>query len=103
MRSLILFLCSLLPSMLLFAQTQNITGVVRASDGENVSANIQIKGTTRGSSTDAQGRYSIQNVPKDAVLVFSSIGYKTVEIALTGNNVVDVTLQRDAQALDEVI
>src|SRR5690606_33743723 len=48
-------------------------------------------------------RYSIQNVPKDAVLVFSSIGYKTVEIALTGNNVVDVTLQRDAQALDEVI
>lgn len=103
MRSLILFLCSLLPSMLLFAQTQNITGVVRASDGENVSANIQIKGTTRGSSTDAQGRYSIQNVPKDAVLVFSSIGYKTVEIALTGSNVVDVTLQRDAQALDEVI
>ena len=103
MRKLILFLCSVLPSLYLFSQSLNVTGVVKSSDGEVVSANVQIKGTTRGVSTDAQGRYSIQNVPGNATLVFSAVGYKTAEISLNGNSVADATLQRDAQALDEVI
>ena len=98
MRKLILFLCSVLPSLYLFSQSLNVTGVVKSSDGEVVSANVQIKGTTRGVSTDAQGRYSIQNVPGNATLVFSAVGYKTAEISLNGNSVADATLQRDAQA-----
>ena len=95
MRRLILFLCSILPSVFLSAQSQNVTGVVKASDGAAVSASVQIKGTTRGIGTDAQGKYSIQNVPKDATLVFSSVGYKTLEIAVNGSSVVDATLERD--------
>ena len=103
MRRPLLFLCSVLFSLFAFAQSQNVTGVVSASDGAPLSASVLIKGTTRGTSADAQGKYSLQNLPQNAVLVFSSVGYKTVEIAVNGNNVVNATLQPDAQALDEVI
>ncbi len=103
MRRPLLFLCSVLFSLFAFAQSQNVTGVISASDGAPLSASVLIKGTTRGTSADAQGKYSLQNIPQNAVLVFSSVGYKTVEIAVNGNNVVNATLQPDAQALDEVI
>ena len=103
MRRPLLFLCSVLFSLFAFAQSQNVTGVVSASDGAPLSASVLIKGTTRGTSADAQGKYSLQNLPQNAVLVFSSVGYKTVEIAVNGNNVINATLQPDAQALDEVI
>lgn len=86
-----------------FAQTQNVTGLVNASDGVAVSASVTIKGTTRGTTTDAQGKYSLQNVPENATLVFSSVGYKSLEVPVNGRNVVNATLERDAQALDEVI
>lgn len=103
MRKFFLVLCNFLLSLFVFAQSQNITGVVKASDGAPLSASVTIKGTNRGTSTDAQGRYSLQNVPQNAVLVFSSVGYKTWEIAVSERNVMDATLAPDAQALDEVI
>ncbi len=103
MRRPFLFLCSVLFSLVVFAQSQNVTGVVNASDGAPLPASVLIKGTTRGTNTDAQGKYSIQNVPQNAILVISSVGYKTVEIPVNGNSVVNASLQPDAQALDEVI
>jgi len=103
MRKSCLILCNVLLSLFVFAQSQNVTGVVKASDGAPLSASVMIKGTTRGTTTDAQGNYSFQNVPQNAVLVFSSVGYKTWEVAVNGRNVVDASLQPDAQALDEVI
>jgi TonB-linked SusC/RagA family outer membrane protein len=104
MRKSLLFACSLLLSLFVVAQAQNrVTGVVSASDGSGVAASVQIKGTTRGISTDEQGKYSFDNVPSNAVLVFSSVGFKTTEVAVNGRSVVNATLQPDAQALDEVI
>jgi TonB-linked SusC/RagA family outer membrane protein len=103
MRRFFLTFCSALLSLFVFAQSQNVTGVVSASDGAPLSASVLIKGTTRGTSTDAQGKYSIQNVPQNAMLVFSSVGYKTVEIAVNAQTVINATLPPDAQALDEVI
>lgn len=104
MRRSFLFLCNVLMSLFVFAQSQNITGVVNTPEGTPLSASVLIKGTTRGTNTDAQGRYSLQNVPQNAILVISSVGYKSVEIRVTGSsNDFNTTLEADAQALDEVI
>ena len=105
MRRLLLCLAMallLLPQFSL-AQSRQVTGRVTDDKGAPLPANVLIKGTTRGSVTDAQGKYSFENVPQNATLVFSSVGYKSVEVAVNGRDVVNATLQPDAQALDEVI
>lgn len=56
-----------------------------------------------GSMTDADGRYTISVPSKDAVLVFSLLGYKTAEVPVNGRTVVNVVLEPDAQALEEVV
>lgn len=64
---------------------------------------ILVKGTTRGTSTDANGRYSI-DVPADGqALVFSFIGFATQEQNIAGRSTIDVELQEDVKNLDEVV
>ena len=100
----ILILCSLFLCLTLFGQAQNrVAGTITSRDGSNISASILIKGSTQGTSADAGGRYTIDNVPSNAVLIFSSVGYKTQEIPVNNRKVVDVSMEPDAQALDEVI
>ncbi len=87
------------------AQTQ-VTGTVTASeDGSTIPyAVVVIKGVRGvGTNTDADGRYTLSNVPADAVLVFSYVGYKTQEIPVSGRTVINVVMVQDALALDEVI
>ena len=95
---------ALLVSVLSFAQNSKVTGVVTdASNGEGVPYTVvQLKGTTSGIMSDDFGHYSI-NVPADAVLVFSSVGYKTAEVAVNGKAIVNVALTPDAEALEESI
>ncbi len=71
-------------SQIAVAQNINVTGAVRdAATGEGVPfASIQVKGTMQGTSTDGDGNYAI-NVPKNAILVFSSIGYVNQEARRT--------------------
>ncbi len=64
---------------------------------------VQIKGTTFGVSTDADGNYWLPKVQKNSVLVFSFVGMATQEIACNGKNVIDVILQDDTQAIEEVV
>ncbi|MBR6054771.1 MAG: SusC/RagA family TonB-linked outer membrane protein [Bacteroidales bacterium] len=91
-------------SLALHAQGINVTGkVTDASNSEPVSfASIQIKGTTKGGSSLSDGTYSI-NAPSDAVLIFSSIGYKSVEVNVAGSAVHDVILEPDSEFLEETI
>ena len=104
MRKPILILCNLFLCLTLIGQTQTrVTGTVTSKDGSNISASILIKGTTLGASSDAGGKYSMNNVPTNAVLVFSSVGYKNLEVSLKNRTVVNASLEPDAQALDEVI
>lgn len=104
MRKQILILCSLFLCLTLFGQAQNrVTGTVTSQDGAKISASILIKGTTQGASTDAAGNYTLNNVPSTATLIFSSIGYKTQEQKVNNRSVINVSLDPDAQALDEVI
>ncbi len=80
-----------------------ITGTVLDETGQPLpGANVVEKGTTNGTQTDFDGNY-ILNVADGATLVFSYIGFKTIEIAVNGQTSVDATLPEDAAALDEVI
>lgn len=96
----VLFLGIMLSGSIIFAQT--VTGTVTSNDGPLPGVNIVIKGTTTGTETDFDGKYSI-DVSSDAVLVFSFIGYLTQEIAVNGQSTIDVKLEEDSQALDEVV
>ncbi|MFD1468863.1 SusC/RagA family TonB-linked outer membrane protein [Hymenobacter caeli] len=64
--------------------------------------NVLVKGTNVGTATNADGRYALPNVPEGATLVFSFIGYKSVERPAAGATL-DVALDADASGLDEVV
>ena len=82
----------------------SITGLVTDSENEPlIGVNVQIQGTTIGTSTDLDGRYSMDNVEEDAVLIFSYVGYQTQEIPVNGRSVINVQLESDAQLIDELV
>ncbi len=85
----------------LFAQT--VTGVVTDNNGTLPGVNVLVKGTSNGTSTDFDGKYTIDNIAADAVLVVSYLGYVTQEIPVNGMSVIDIVLTEDVQALDEVV
>ena len=84
---------------------QSVTGkVVSSSDGLGIpGVNILIKGTSTGTISDVDGVYNLTLQDTDDVLVFSSIGFVTQEVAVNGRKVVDVVLMEDMQNLDEVV
>ena len=87
-----------------FAQNIIVSGnITDASTGEPVPyATVQVKGTTKGVSSDNEGHYSI-SVQHDAELIFSSIGYKSSEITVASSGVIDVELHPDSEFIDETI
>ncbi|MBR3030987.1 MAG: TonB-dependent receptor [Bacteroidales bacterium] len=86
------------------AQNVQVRGTVTdASTGEPVPfASIQVKGTMQGTATDALGSYAI-SVPGNGVLVFSSIGYTTLEVAVNNRGQINVSLEPETEFLDDVI
>jgi len=106
MRKILIFLfvfCQV--SLTAAAQQRTITGTVTgADDGQPViGGTVQVKGGTIGINTDINGKYSI-TVPSNSVaLVFSYVGMKKQEIAITDRNVIDVILEPDILGLDEVV
>lgn len=95
---------AMLVSVVAFGQNITVTGVVKdASTSEGVPfASLQLKGTMTGASTDADGFYSI-SVPADGVLIFSSVGYMTLEVPVSGKARHDVMLEPDNEAIEETI
>ena len=82
---------------------KQVTGVVKDDMGVPViGANVLVKGTSNGTITDMDGKYSLQ-VDENSVLQISYIGYSTKEIAVAGKNVVDVVLSEDSEKLSEVV
>lgn len=81
-----------------------VTGTVVDEEGNPlIGVNVQIKGTTKGTATDLDGRFELQDVVEDAVLVFSYIGYQSLEVSVGGRTEVQVTMVSDAAMLDEVV
>ena len=82
--------------------TAQVTGTVSGADGAPVTGvNVVEKGTSNGAITDFDGNYQI-SAASDATLVFSYVGYETLEVAVSNQSVVNVTLQ-DGSSLDEVL
>lgn len=80
-----------------------VRGQVSDAKGETLpGVSVKIKGTAIGTSTDADGRYTL-NVPDNSTLVFTYIGFITREVAVNGQTTLDVQLAADSKALDEVV
>ncbi|MCD8264065.1 MAG: SusC/RagA family TonB-linked outer membrane protein [Tannerellaceae bacterium] len=85
-------------------QRKTVTGMVTDAIHEPViGANIMVKGTSNGTITDVDGRFSLSDVPEDALLVVSYIGYMEQEIPLRGQTHFQIVLKEDSQALNEVV
>ncbi|XCF06115.1 SusC/RagA family TonB-linked outer membrane protein [Tamlana crocina] len=88
---------------LTFAQEKTISGTVLDGSGLPLpGATVLIKGTTTGTSSDFDGKYSI-SAPQGATLVFSFVGYATQEKTVGASNTINVTMIEDAAALEEVV
>jgi TonB-linked SusC/RagA family outer membrane protein len=85
-----------------FAQQKIITGTVSDSSGSLPGVSVLIKGTEKGTETDFNGKYTIQANTGD-VLSFSYIGYKTIDKSITTSNTLNVSMEQDANLLDEII
>jgi len=101
----ILLIIFLLSSFSIFAQNWEITGVVTDETGSTLAgASVAIKGTAIGTVTDADGKYSITvNSTTNPVLIFSYIGYITVEKNITGQQPYNIVMQESNKALNEVV
>lgn len=85
-------------------QEIDVSGRVTDAQGQALpGVNVIVKGTETGASTDQDGRFVLENVPEDATLVFSFLGYKTREIAVAGQAEINLALEEDLQSLDEVV
>lgn len=82
---------------------QKVTVIVSDKLGEVTGANVVVKGTTNGSVTDLDGKVTLEDVPANAVLQISFIGYQTQEVPVNGQASIQVQLVEDSQALDEVV
>lgn len=83
---------------------RTVTGTVLDNQNlETPGVFVQVKGTTVATMTDIDGKYAIDVTSNDAVLVFSSIGYKTQEITVGSQSVVNVILEDENSVLDEVV
>lgn len=102
---LVLLIILKLGSTTAVAQSRTITGkIISSEDGLEIpGANVLLKGTTIGSSTDVNGRYSIEVPSSSSVLVFSFIGYQTQEVEVGARSILHVTLIPEAEQLGEVV
>jgi TonB-linked SusC/RagA family outer membrane protein len=99
-----IFACLLLVSSAVMAQKTAVTGTVKDYSGEVLpGVSIRIIGTTQGTTTGADGEYSINVSDEKAVLEFSYIGYVAQQITVGGRTVIDVILQEDTKTLEEVV
>ncbi|TKG96961.1 TonB-dependent receptor [Puteibacter caeruleilacunae] len=103
MKHLKIILLFLLMGFQSLAQKQ-ITGTVSGTDGVTLpGVNVLIKGTTQGTTTNLDGKYSIEVTDSNAVLQFSFIGYNKEEIVVGNKQVIDVILEASTESLNEVV
>src|SRR5690606_34394034 len=82
----------------------NVTGIVTDQSGEPlIGVNVLVQGTNIGTATDIDGRFELEDVNENATLVFSFIGYQTLEFPLNGRSDISVIMVEDQAMLDEVV
>ena len=102
LRSVVLFLVCMTP-LWAFPQNITVTGTVLDEAGDPlIGATVQQKGAANGIATDIDGNFKL-NVPKNATLVVSYVGYNTQSVAVDGRTNITITLKENAEMLDEVV
>ncbi len=100
----LLMLALLLTSGMAFAQGLTVTGKVTSTSQETlVGVSVMVEGTTIGTSTDLDGNYTLKNVPSDATLQFSYLGFVDQSTAVNGRTKIDAVMEEDAVLLDEMV
>jgi TonB-linked SusC/RagA family outer membrane protein len=103
-KPLLLLHCLFLFGLIVHAQVQTVSGVIRSNDNQLLSGvTIQVKGTTKRTATDSKGRYMLRNVSSSDSLFFSSIGYKSETAGVGSRAEININLQVEASALEEVV
>ena len=103
-RNLLLTLLLILSSNAMFSQQISVEGtIVDNTDTPLPGVNVIIKGTTKGTSTDFDGKYKLTNVDSNTTLIISSLGFKTQEVLVNGRTVIDLTLEDNTAFLDEIV
>ncbi|HAL65672.1 MAG TPA: hypothetical protein DCP10_08910, partial [Bacteroidales bacterium] len=85
-------------------QQHNVSGKVKDSGGQPLpGVTVVVKGTTQGTVTNADGEYSLSNIPEDATLVFSFVGMRTQEVVVGSQTSIDVRMEEETIGLEEVV
>ena len=87
------------------AQSGTITGSVTDSNNNDAlpGVNVIVKTTTNGTNTDFNGNFSLDNVKTGDVLVFSYLGYRTLEYSVSDSFNISISLEEDVEALEQVV
>jgi TonB-linked SusC/RagA family outer membrane protein len=101
---LMLIIANMLISVNAFAQSKTISGVVTDANGDDplIGVSIVLKGTTTGTVTDIDGKFSLEANTGD-VLIFSFIGYLNTEVTVANQASISVSMETDMVGLDEVV
>lgn len=100
----LLILCLLAGLNQSLAQDQSVSGTVTDENNESLpGVNVLVKGTSKGTVTDIEGKYNLENLSGTDTLLFTSVGYASQEIVVGNQNTIDVTLLEDIQALTEIV
>lgn len=104
MKKVIFLFCLLVASQIILAQSFTVKGIVKGSDVNDVlpGTNITIKGKSEGTISDVDGNFTIK-VNKGDILVFSYIGYKSIEKTIKDNATLNIVLEPDNTMLNEVV
>src|ERR1700742_3261114 len=97
-------LIGMLLCQLTFAQNKTITGTVNDKNGSPIAGvSVTAKGSNRGTTTDASGKFSLSVSNNTSTIVISSVGYATQEININGQSSISVSMQDQASSLNEIV
>ena len=100
-RPMLTFIFLMTCTIATFAQ---VSGKVMSESGEALpGVSVAVKGTTNGTATDSEGRYSIKGTKSSDVLVFSYIGFTSLEESVGSRSIINVTLKEDDLSLEEIV
>ena len=104
LKLLLLVSCGFFVTFNVYAQRTVSGTVTDAGTGEGlIGATVQVKGTSQGTVTDLEGNYTIEVNSSEDVLVFSYVGYETIEQPVGDRNTINVSLQESATQLEDVV
>ena len=104
LRTILLTAIGLATAGLAYAQNTVSGTVTDVEDGSAIpGVNVLVKGTSTGTITDVEGNYSVTAEGENATLVFSSVGFTTQEVPVNGQTTIDLALEGDVQALEEIV